>query len=301
MTNSNNSGNNSFIKLPKALIKNEKYESLSVCAKFLYSVMLDRVELSEKNGWYDEDNRLYIYFTLEEAMKVLGASKSKCIKVFSELDNENGIGLIEKKRSGHCKPARIYILLPETEEEENKEEVLKEDFCKSEIETSGSLKYELPEVSKMNPIKTYNNKTDIIKTDYISSSPISYNSVVYYDEKKELMKIDSCKREIKKRIDYHVLKEKYNERELFLVIDIMSDCLLSKAPFITVGQIQKPSAIVKKRMLDLRSDHIEYVMDAVKGACITKNIKSYILTSLYNSFDTIDAYYEMKVKQDMGR
>lgn len=62
--------------------------------------MLDRMSLSIKNGWFDEQNRAYIVYSIENMMDDLGGSKPTCVKIVKELDSEKGIGLIEKKRRG---------------------------------------------------------------------------------------------------------------------------------------------------------------------------------------------------------
>lgn len=72
--------------------------------------MLDRMSLSIKNGWFDEQNRAYIVNSIENMMDDLGCSKSTCVKIVKELDSEKGIGLIEKKRRGLGKSDIIYML-----------------------------------------------------------------------------------------------------------------------------------------------------------------------------------------------
>ncbi len=90
----------SFYRVPRLLIKDECFKGLSSDAKLLYGLMLDRMSLSMKNGWLDDENRAYIIYAVENIMEDLGCSKPTCIKVIRELDADNGIGLIEKKRRG---------------------------------------------------------------------------------------------------------------------------------------------------------------------------------------------------------
>ena len=99
----------SFYRVPRLLIKDERFKGLSSDAKLLYGLMLDRLSLSMKNGWLDEENRAYIIYTLDNVMEDLGCAKATCIKIMKELDTENGIGLIEKKRRGLGKPDIIYV------------------------------------------------------------------------------------------------------------------------------------------------------------------------------------------------
>ena len=99
----------SFYRVPRLLIKDERFKGLSSDAKLLYGLMLDRMSLSMKNGWLDDENRAYIIYAVENIMEDLGCSKPTCIKVIKELDADNGIGLIEKKRRGLGKPDIIYV------------------------------------------------------------------------------------------------------------------------------------------------------------------------------------------------
>ena len=98
-----------FYRVPRVLIKDERFKDLSSDAKLLYGLMLDRMSLSMKNGWLDEENRAYIHYTVENIMEDLGCAREKCTKIFAELDSKKGIGLIEKKRQGLGKPDIIYV------------------------------------------------------------------------------------------------------------------------------------------------------------------------------------------------
>lgn len=74
-----------------------------------YGMLIDRMELSMKNGWTDKDGRVFIYFTLEDARERLKCGTEKIVKLFAELDSEKGIGLIECVRQGLGKPNIIYV------------------------------------------------------------------------------------------------------------------------------------------------------------------------------------------------
>ena len=76
----------------------------------LYGLMLDRMSLSMKNQWMDDEGRAYIYYSLEDIMEALGCSNKKAISIMKELDTDAGIGLIEKKRQGQGKPTIGCIL-----------------------------------------------------------------------------------------------------------------------------------------------------------------------------------------------
>lgn len=98
----------SFYRIPKALFTDSYFKDLSSDAKILYGLMLDRMSLSIKNQWFDDKNRAYIYFSIEDIMELLNCGRNKAIKSMRELDDETGIGLIEKRRQGFGKVNVIY-------------------------------------------------------------------------------------------------------------------------------------------------------------------------------------------------
>ena len=80
-----------FLRIPKVLFKEERFKGLSLEAKVLYGLLLDRLSLSMKNGWLDDDNKVFIHYTLENIMEDLGYSSGKCVKIMQELDDKKGI------------------------------------------------------------------------------------------------------------------------------------------------------------------------------------------------------------------
>ena len=146
----------SFYRVPRILIKDERFKGLSSDAKLLYGLMLDRMALSIKNGWLDDENRAYIIYTIENIREDLGCSKEKAVKVLAELDAGRGIGLVEKIRRGLGKPDIIYVKNFVIQDGGGKEpsnddvstEVGKTDFKRSEKPTSGSQESRLQEVGK---------------------------------------------------------------------------------------------------------------------------------------------------------
>ncbi|MGN8922045.1 DUF6017 domain-containing protein [Lachnospiraceae bacterium HCP28S3_F9] len=99
----------SFYRVPKVLFTAECFKSLSCEAKVLYGLMLDRMSLSIKNRWFDDEDRVYIIFTVDEIAELMNCGTQKAVKLIKELDTRNGIGLIEKKRLGLGKPNVIYV------------------------------------------------------------------------------------------------------------------------------------------------------------------------------------------------
>ena len=90
----------SYYMLPKIIVTDERFKNLSSDAKILYSCLLERTSMSFSNKWIDEENRVYIIFTVEEIMEILGRSNKTAVKILNELDSTSGgIGLIKRNIS----------------------------------------------------------------------------------------------------------------------------------------------------------------------------------------------------------
>ena len=98
-----------FYRIPKQLFTERQFDALSIGAKLLYGMMVDRMELSQKNGWLDRNGRVYIYFAVDEVKDKFHCANDKAMKLIRELDSERGIGLIECVRQGLGKPNLIYV------------------------------------------------------------------------------------------------------------------------------------------------------------------------------------------------
>ena len=97
----------SYFRIPKALFQDHRFRQLSTDARTLYGILLDRMSLSVKNHWLDEQSRVYIIFTTEEIMEALSCANQKACRLMLELEKD--AGLIERKRQGLGKPSLIYV------------------------------------------------------------------------------------------------------------------------------------------------------------------------------------------------
>lgn len=95
-----------FVKLPEIMLEDTVFSTLSIGAKVLYGVLLNRTGLSVQNGWLDEENRAYIIFQISEIQMKLGVSEKSAIAYLSELEK---FGLVEKKRRGLGLPNILYV------------------------------------------------------------------------------------------------------------------------------------------------------------------------------------------------
>lgn len=143
-----------FYRVPKVLFTNDRFKYLSAEAKTLYGILLDRVPLSAKNGWIDEQGRVYIICTIEEIIADMNCGNKKAIQLLSDLEDK--VGLIERKRQGLGKPNLIYV-----KNFISVDNPVERHFLKCQNDTSGSIENTSLEVSK-----GHGNKTDIMNTEY---------------------------------------------------------------------------------------------------------------------------------------
>jgi hypothetical protein len=314
----------SFYRIPRLLIKDRRFKCLSSDAKILYGLMLDRMALSMKNGWLDDENRAYIIYAVETMSEDLGCSKPTCTKVIKELDSDNGIGLIEKKRRGLGKANIIYVKnfasLPEKEVKtapanaDVSPEVKDFNFKKQKNLTSGDKEIESLEVKNFNSQKQ---KTLIFGNKEIESPEVkdfypNYNNNSYNNQSHTDMSYitpinqsgaDTYMELIREHLeyDYHMKYDEYSDREIFEEIyETVCDVVCVKRNTVRINGEEYPYELVKSRFLKLDSSHVEYVMDCMRKIT-TKitNIRSYLITALYNAPSTMNHYYQQEVQHDL--
>lgn len=105
-----------FIRIPKNLIYDEAYKTLSVYAKLLYALMDDRSRISAMNGWHDENGELFIFFSISDVCHVLNCHTGKACRVVTELERA---GLIRRRKRGQGRPAMIYVSSVQTSQNRN--------------------------------------------------------------------------------------------------------------------------------------------------------------------------------------
>lgn len=162
-----------FYQLPKVFFTSNKYKKLSNDAKIAYAILRDRLELSIKNNWVDENGDIFFIFTNETLKKILNiSSPNKLSKIKKELQSAE---LFSQVRVGLNKPNKLYLKKPDVTNEDvyliNKEEIVGEprldkDVLNSYIQkyqndTSGNIKMIHQDVSN-----SYKNDTDFSDTDF---------------------------------------------------------------------------------------------------------------------------------------
>ena len=293
--------------VPKFLVTNPAYRDISGDAKILYGMLLDRMSLSRKNEWLDEENRVFIIFTVEDVEEQLRCSHAKAVKLLAELDSEKGVGLIERVRRGQGLASIIYVKnfasleLPQTSKQPSTskkyknytsrsiknrlQEVQKTDFKKSNKRTSGSIENGLPEVQKLDANNTDINNTYMSDTESINTSIVGEGGSMGGSVANDI--VENMRREVKAQIEYGILVEEENGGMLDEIVNAMVKVLLSPAKTIKIAGENVNTALVKDAYRRLRASHIEDVIaayQAVEGRNL--NPTNYIRAVLYNAPDS---------------
>ena len=255
--------NEAFVKLPKRLLTDECYNSLSPISIMVYSVLADRASLSQMNGWIDDGGRVFIYFTINEMAKVIGCGKDRIVAAYKQLEK---CGMIERKRQGQGKPAKIYV----------------QDFGKSAFKTSENQYSRLLKIRSQEFGKAASNNT------YINNTEQSNNNLSFSEDG-----YDEIRERIEEQLGYDYLCEVRDKGKVDEIITLICDTLCSDSKTVRIGGCDMPMSVVKSRFSKLDEEHICYVIDCFEeNKNPVKNVRAYLLTSLYNSPSSMESYYQ---------
>jgi len=291
-----------FFRIPKIIMTEPYFGTMSTDAKMLYGLMLDRLSLSRENGWVDEDERVYIYFTIEDVCDTLHCKADKAVKLFAELDLVKGFGLIQRIKQGQGKPARIYVMrflgIEETKTSANAKSRLRknrsQEYGKSEVKTSEKPKSALRKNRGQDFGKSEGNNTDKNNTDF-SKTDLSIHPV----QPSPMDVMEGYREQIKTNIEYDHLIRQYPYDDLDEIVDLMLEVLCTQEDFVRIGTKQVFTVLARERFLKLDSSHIEYVLDCMRNTTSDiRNIKAYLLETLFNASATSGNYYKAKVNHD---
>ena len=250
----------SYYRIPRLLITGAQFKNLSTDAKLLYGLFLDRMGLSAKNGWYDEQGRVYIYYTLEEIMADMNCGKDKGVKLLSELDTNRGIGLIERVKQGQGRPTRIYVkqfatkAVPSPPPADLEDlPVRSQDFGFSEVSPSSEvLTSEKPKsgVRKIRSPEVGKTEVSYYSKNYLDNSYL-YPSIHPSEPQMDGMDREARKAQVQEQIGY-IAFSGHDRETVDELAELITDVLCSTQATFRIGGTQFKSEIVKKRFATLQ-------------------------------------------------
>ena len=272
----------SFFRIPKALFQEQRFQNLSTDAKILYGILLDRMSLSAKNGWQDEQGRVYIIYTVREVQESLCCAEHKAVKLFRELED---FDLIERKRRGLGRPSLIYV----------------KDFSsglpKAQVQNcpnsnSGAAESAILEQPKPQANKTNKNNTEMSETDPF-----------YSEEAEGMSKREQLEEYFSQSLEVDLLIRLCPDDEdtIYQIVDLLVDTCATSRKLLHVAGDDKPAEVVRSRFMKLNADHIRFVLKCLaENSSPIRNMKQYLLTSLYNAPTTMQLSYQNRTNHDLA-
>lgn len=320
----NDEDNYKFFRMPKELLTGKMYAGLSLTAKFLYSVLLDRISLSKRNGWIDDYGRIYIVYPVSEISDILRVSKTTVVKNLKDLENA---GLMARKRRGLGLPDLLYLCKFEIEDKEEEQsqnaenmphceggykhdngnescdfQILKKCSSGSEIACTvdskrkafkhKSFKNNTSVVANYSPLYNNTEYNNTNNSEYSTSSSLSNYTVE--DTANAYLDI------IKDNIEYDDLLLSHEGQKGIIdgIVDLIHEIVCMNdgfSKYVLIARKELPVSVVKSKFLKLKYNHIDYVLNCIEDVrSEIRNIKKYLLAALYNASSTMNAYYNSK-------
>ena len=234
--------------------------------------------LSVKNGWLDEQGRVYIIFPVQEVMDALGCADNKATKLFRELEK---FGLIERKRRGLGKPNLIYV-----------KNFADPRFRNREKNGSGAA-----DSAQQETAKSRGNKTEWNKTEGSEPDPFSSDAESEPDERTrlEVYFMQSLEVDLLLRVCPD------EEDTIDQIVDLLVDTCATNRKLLRVAGDDKPAEVVRSRFMKLNADHIRFVLKCfAESTTPVWNMKQYLLAALYNAPTTMQLYYQNQTNHDLS-
>ena len=272
----------SFFRIPKALFQEQRFQDLSTDAKTLYGILLDRMSLSVKNEWFDKKGRVFIIFTIEDVKRTLRCADNKATRLLRELEK---FGLIERKRRGQGKPCLVYV--KNFSSESSKESVKNrdnDDSCGSKIACQDPV--------KSRGIKKKENKTEMNNTNLILSN-----------ESEKMKNRELLEEYFSHSLEIDLLLRLYPDDEdtLYQIVNLLVDTCATNRKLLHIAGDDKPAEVVRSRFMKLNADHIRFVLKCLaENSSPIRNMKQYLLASLYNAPTTMQLSYQNQTNHDLA-
>ena len=272
----------SFFRIPKALFQEQRFQDLSTDAKTLYGILLDRMSLSVRNEWFDKKGRVFIIFTIEDVKRTLRCADNKATRLLRELEE---FGLIERKRRGQGKPCLVYV--KNFSAESSKESVKNrdnDDSCGSKIACQDPV--------KSRGIKKKENKTEMNNMNLILS-----------DESEKMKNRELLEEYFSHSLEMDLLLRLCPDEEdtIYQIVDLLVDTCATNRKLLHIAGDDKPAEVVRSRFMKLNADHIRFVLKCLaENSSPIRNMKQYLLASLYNAPTTMQLSYQNQTNHDLA-
>ena len=314
---------NCYFIIPKALQTDPELRKLSVYAKYLYGLMLDKMKLSAKNNQVDKDGRVFIYYSTENIQKDLGIGRNTVFKLLDELDSDGGVGLIERIKLGQGRTSRIYVMRIVEAKQELAEDEYADDDVQKFTSWDSEEKEDVPEVQNVNFKKFKNGTSRSPKSNTLEvydqdanknniNKNINNNLIHIYPCSSKNPKMDGMRLNLDEKASRQIVREDmgtdslcemYPTEEAVIrgLENLIVDVLTSTRPKMLIGGDERGIDSVKSRFMSLTQFHIETVL--ANWNKLTKkptNSRQYLLAMLYNVSTTADAELQAQINEDMA-
>lgn len=271
-----------YYQIPQELFVNPLYkDNLNSDSKLLYGFLLDRLTLSQKNHWYDNDKNIYLIFTRQEVQEKLCLSEKTVTKAFKQLIE---VFLIKEKRQGLGKPNLIYVGKIQHEEilADNKEaDTEKVQFLNRKIYGSGTIENTTLDRKILPTINPNTIKPNITNTDFIN--PQSEEDSISLNKIKEQCKLSEFQKE-----DQCVLEDVLNT--------------LYYSSHLKVGAVTITNSKILSKLELITKDNLVQLVDIIKNSSNIKNLTNYLMICLYNNLGNSNLVKKStKIEKHCGR
>ena len=240
------------------------------------------MSLSAKNGWLDEQNRVFIIFTIEDVKRSLCCADNKATKLLRELEE---FGLIERKRRGLGRPSLVYVKNFSADSSKTR-------FQNRENHESGGFKS-----TSQDPAKPRCNKTDKNNTEMNETYPFNSEETDGMSQREQLEKYFSQSLEVELLL--RLCPD--DEDIIYQIVDLLVDTCATKRKMLRIAGDDRPAEVVRSRFMKLNADHIKFVLKCLaENSSPIRNMKQYLLASLYNAPTTMQLSYQNQTNHDLA-
>ena len=294
-----------FYRLPKALITDSRFKEVSNNAKLLYGLMLDRMSLSARSGWFDEENRVYIKYAVKTIMEDLNCSKPTAVGLIKELQNIGLIDIVQQSGLANIIYVKNFVSGESSEEINDRSKNLTGKKSKP-VKTQGESKSLTGK--EVEPVKNIDQSENITgqnalqvneddQSDYltgggkdferpvvkkvnpintnINNTELNENNHINLSADYEIDSMDQINRDaeaymdiIRENIDYDIMMsdKRWEDREMYdELYQIICDVVCVPKKVVRIGGENYPYNLVKSKFLKLTSSHLQYVIGCMKN------------------------------------